>query len=139
AVAELHQNGRSAGGSQNQESSLLDATAVPRVHRLQLALNQFGSTRRFTKMLVELEIFQYEIQAHSSFARGGVGLKAYCFVLHLRHPSRVFRPCLRQEVCLEAANVSVAVAPGQRVDVQAHEEITRFGAVAAPVPQSNQG
>src|SRR3954447_25835372 len=109
------------------------------MNRLQLPLDQLGRAGRFTKVLVQLKIFQYEVQAHSGLARRGIGFEAYRFIFHLRHPSRVFRSCLGQEVRLVAANVGVAAASGQGVDVKADEKIARLRAVAAPVSQSDQG
>ena len=66
------------------------------------------------------------------------GLEPDGVVFHLGHPGGVLGLGLGEEEGLEAADVGIAPPAGERVHVQAHEEVAGLGTVAAAVAQRDE-
>lgn len=108
------------------------------MHLAQIGLNQLGKARRLPQMLVELEVLHDEVDPADGLRLLRCALEADRVVLHPRHPGGVFRLCLGEEVGLEAAGVREVLPAGERVDVQAREEVALLGAVAPAVTQRDE-
>jgi hypothetical protein len=83
------------------------------VHPLEPALHQLGQPGGLAQVLVELEVFQDEVEAANRLRRILTGLEAHGVVLHLGHPGGVLGLGLGEEERLEPSNVGVALAAGQ--------------------------
>src|SRR5918994_7164845 len=138
AVTELNQDGRTPCRGEHHEAGLFDAATVTGMHRSKIALHQLRGAGGLPKVLVQLQVLENEIDAVAGGGTGADGLETDCFVFHPGDPSRLFRLRFGQEVGLEASYVGVPRTSGQRVHVQAHEQIAVGGAEGATITESDE-